>query len=144
MPPKNPEPQVNHPGKDHQWESVPGFKSMVCVVDGCTARRGPGRTKGQKNRSTIEAEMVAKERLEAAKAAGITPLEFMLSVMREEPEPKKPEEEPAEYMARIIHLREVRMDAAKAAAPYCHPKLANIEVSGNVAISHEDALDDLE
>lgn len=66
-----------------------------------------GRQKGTPNRAT------------AAKAAaiaesGLTPLDYMLQVLRD---PKQ------DY--------DVRLDAAKGAAPYVHPKLANIELSGN-------------
>jgi hypothetical protein len=65
-----------------------------------------GRKKGTPNRAT------------AAKAAqiaetGITPLEFMLQKMRDENE-----------------MPAIRADMAKAAAPYVHPKLANIEHTG--------------
>jgi hypothetical protein len=65
-----------------------------------------GRRKGTPNKAT------------AAKAAeiaesGVTPLDFMLTVMRDA---KK------EF--------DVRLDAAKSAAPYVHPKLAAIEHTG--------------
>lgn len=51
-----------------------------------------------------------------AKAAegGITPLAYLLGLLRDGELP-----------------REIRMDAAKAAAPYVHAKLANIEASVN-------------
>jgi hypothetical protein len=42
---------------------------------------------------------------------GITPLGYMVSVMADETQPQ-----------------EVRMDAAKAAAPYCHARLASVTV----------------
>lgn len=65
-----------------------------------------GRRKGTPNKAT------------AAKAAevadsGLTPLDFMLSVLRD------PENE-----------KSIRLAAAKDAAPYVHPKLANIELTG--------------
>jgi hypothetical protein len=54
---------------------------------------------------------------EAARAAaaegGIMPLDFMLSVLRDE-----------------RNTTEDRMDAAKAAAPYVHAKLASVEHKG--------------
>lgn len=38
-----------------------------------------------------------------------------------------------------------RMDAAKAVAPYVHPRLSSIQHGGSIGfISHEDALDELE
>ena len=70
-------------------------------------REGAGRPAGAPNVKT--AETVA-----AIEASGLTPLDYMLSVLRDE------NRETAE-----------RMDAAKAAAPYVHPKLANVEHKGD-------------
>ena len=69
-------------------------------------RKTGGRMKGTPNKAT------------AAKAAaiaetGLTPLDYMLQVMRD------PLAEPAR-----------RLDAAKAAAPFVHPRLNSIEHSG--------------
>lgn len=65
-----------------------------------------GRKKGTPNRATAEkAKKIAE--------SGLTPLDFMLQVMRD------PSQEDA-----------VRLDAAKAAAPYVHPKLATIQHTG--------------
>lgn len=69
-------------------------------------RRGSGRKPG------AATKMNQKARAEAAKG-GITPLEYMLRVLRNEKE-----------------LPTVRMDAAKAAAPYLHAKLASVEHKG--------------
>lgn len=80
------------------------------------ARPGAGRKKGVPNKRTIKTE-------EIAKAAGITPLEYLLNVMKDD------EETP-----------DRRIDAAKAAAPYVHPKLSAVALSGNLSVSHEDAL----
>lgn len=68
-------------------------------------RRG-GRKKGTKNKKN--AETVAK-----IEASGLTPLEFMLDVLRDG----------AAETA-------VRFEAAKAAAPYVHPRLAAVEHTG--------------
>lgn len=65
-----------------------------------------GRKKGTPNRAT------AAKAAELA-ASGVLPLDFMLGVMRD----------PAKDF-------EVRLDAAKSAAPYVHPKLAAIEHTG--------------
>ncbi len=62
---------------------------------------------------------------EAGPAAegGLTPLDYMLTMLRDESlEPK------------------ARFEIAKAAAPYVHAKLATVEHSGGIALSHEDAL----
>jgi len=53
----------------------------------------------------------ATERLAAIEASGSTPLDYMLQVMRDA------SVEPAK-----------RLDAAKAAAPYVHPRLASVAV----------------
>lgn len=65
-----------------------------------------GRQKGSRNKRT-EAQAVAIE------TSGLTPLDYMLTVLRD---PKAEDD--------------LRMEAARSAAPYVHPKLANIEVSG--------------
>lgn len=79
-----------------------------------------GRPKGAQTKRTVE---IAK----AAAAEGLTPIEYMLSVMRDET---------AEQSARL--------EAAKASAPYIHPRLSAVELSGSVGVRHEDALKELE
>lgn len=69
-------------------------------------RPGAGRKPGVPNK-------VTQETREAIKASGLTPLDFMLSVMRDDDED----------MPR-------RLAAANMAAPYVHPKLASVEVTG--------------
>lgn len=80
-----------------------------------------GRKKGTPNKAT------AAKAAEIA-ASGLTPLEYMLAVMRdEEADPKR------------------RDEMAKAAAPYVHPKLATLEHTGpgggalQVVLSSADA-----
>lgn len=70
-------------------------------------RAGAGRKKGALTKRTQE---VAAQAL----ADGLTPLDYMLQVMRD----------PAEDRA-------VRLDAAKAAAPYVHPRLSSVDHKGN-------------
>lgn len=72
------------------------------------ARPGAGRAKGGANKITEEA-------IKKAKAGGIMPLDFMLDVMRDA--------EAAD---------DVRMDAAKASAPYVHAKLSSIAIGGDI------------
>lgn len=69
-------------------------------------RAGAGRKPGSVGK--IDAEARRK-----AHAGGLTPLEYLLSIMRDENEDKH-----------------ARRDAAKAAAPYCHARLASTELSG--------------
>lgn len=80
-------------------------------------RQGAGRKKGIPNKRT--------QALQAAvEASGVTPLDFMLGIMRgEAPEGAQAAEQ--------IAFASLRFEAAKAAAPYVHPKLANIEHKGD-------------
>jgi len=84
-------------------------------------RDGAGRKKGALSTRTQEIAV-------AATASGITPLEFLLNTMRDETK---------DYAQRL--------KAATDAAPYVHPRLAAVEVSGNDEkplkheISHTDA-----
>lgn len=80
------------------------------------SRKGAGRKKGTANLKTRE---IANK----AAAAGITPLEYMLDVMRAEPPDGL---EPREMLAAVT----LRFEAAKAAAPYIHPRLQAIEHTG--------------
>jgi hypothetical protein len=79
------------------------------------ARAGAGRKKGSATAKT-------REIADKAIAEGITPLEYMLEVMRR----------PSDHEDEKIQLaREaMRFEAAKAAAPYMHPRLAAVEHSG--------------
>lgn len=65
-----------------------------------------GRQKGTPNKASAATAA-------AVKASGLTPLDHMLAVLRDETMPD-----------------DVRFDAAKAAAPYVHPKLASIAHTG--------------
>jgi hypothetical protein len=73
------------------------------------ARPGAGRPKGVPNRAT------AKREAEIA-ASGLTPLDYMLSLLRDE-----------------TLDTETRFEAAKGAAPFVHPRLAAVEHSGEIA-----------
>ena len=78
-------------------------------------RAGAGRKKGSATRRT-------REIADAAATNGITPLEFLLAVMTA---PSDHED------AKVQVAREaMRFDAAKAAAPYVHPRLQAVEHSG--------------
>jgi hypothetical protein len=78
-------------------------------------RPGSGRKKGSATKRTREiADRAAEE--------GITPLEFMLNVMRAPSDHDDP---------KVVIAREsLRFEAAKAAAPYMHPRLAAVEHTG--------------
>lgn len=81
-------------------------------------RSGAGRKHGSTNKIDQEARRKAVE-------GGITPLDYMLSVLRDE---NRPDDE--------------RMDAAKAAAPYLHAKLAAIEHTGGVTLRKASEIKD--
>lgn len=69
-------------------------------------RPNAGRPKGARNVKTVE-------QVAAVIATGMTPLEYLTSVYQDAD---------ADEAKRI--------DAAKAAAPYIHPKLTSVELSG--------------
>lgn len=83
-------------------------------------REGSGRKPGSPNKRSA---LIAQE----AAAEGITPLTYMLIVLRNENEDG-----------------ERRMWAAEKAAPYIHPRLAAIEHSGDMTLTHEEALKELD
>ncbi len=62
-----------------------------------------------------------------AKASAKSPLDYLLSIMQDEDQPQS-----------------ARVEAAKAAAPYLHPRLAQVAHGGAVQLTHEQALDELE
>lgn len=76
-------------------------------------RPGAGRPKGAATKRT-------REVADKAAAEGLTPLEYMLAVLRDEAADP-----------------DARMDAAKAAAPYVHPKLSSVDANhkGDVGVS---------
>ena len=73
-------------------------------------RPGAGRKKGQVSKEAAARKVIQVQAAEG----GITPLEYMLSILRNES---------LEQSARFA--------AAKEAAPYCHNRLAAVEHSGN-------------
>ena len=69
-------------------------------------REGAGRPKGAINKKSAE-------QIKAVEETGITPLDYLLDVMQD-----------------VSREERVRIDAAKAAAPYVHAKLTSTEISG--------------
>ena len=83
-------------------------------------REGAGRPKGSASRKTREvADKAANE--------GLTPLEYMLKVLRD----KESSDDDKRW-------------AAERAAPYIHPRLTAVDHSGDMTVRHEDRLKDLE
>lgn len=83
------------------------------------AMPGAGRPKGVPNKRTLEFQKKVED-------SGLTPVEFLLQIMRDEDE-----ELP------------VRMSAAEKVAPYVHAKLSSVTMTANIR-THEDMLDELE
>jgi hypothetical protein len=81
-------------------------------------REGAGRKAGS-------SDLFKKEAAAAVAASGVTPLEYMLGIMRDgSADPDK------------------RFEAAKASAPYCHPKLSNVTMDAKV--QHELSREEIE
>ena len=96
------------------------------------ARPGAGRKKGPA-KATLNRRSIAEKSLES----GLTPLEYMMTVLRSEfpPELKERIESEAlsvDLITAISAWHAQRFEAAKAAAPYVHPRLAAIEHSGGI------------
>ena len=70
------------------------------------APKSGGRSPGTPNRKTAETQKAVEE-------SGLTPLQYMLSVMRNDNEEGQR-----------------RLAAAQAAAPYVHAKLSSVELTG--------------
>ena len=84
---------------------------------GLALNRRPGRPPGSRNK-------ISKAQIQAALENGdLMPLDYMLALMRDEDLPMP-----------------IRFEAAKAAAPFCHSKLASIQHTGALTFSHEEAL----
>lgn len=71
-------------------------------------RPGAGRKPGSLDK-------FKEETAAAVAASGITPLEYMLSILRD-----------------TSQDQEHRIDAAKSAAPYCHPRLNSVTMDARV------------
>lgn len=72
-------------------------------------REGAGRKPGSNDK-------FKRAQAEAIAASGLTPLEYMLAVLRD-----------------AGAEQAMRFEAAKAAAPYCHPRLSSVTMDANVA-----------
>lgn len=82
------------------------------------ARKGAGRKPG----ASTKLNQAAREK---ALAAGISPLDYMLQLLRNEDLP-----------------RPDRFEAAKAAAPYVHARLAAVEHSGKIDVRNASEVTD--
>ena len=85
------------------------------------ARPGAGRKK-----NSGRAARAAEHAIRVVAKSKKSPLEYLLHVMTHSPDENR------------------RFEAAKAAAPYVHPRLQAIEHSGEIVSKHEQMLDELE
>lgn len=88
---------------------------------------GPGGARPGAGRKPNSVNRLSREAVEKAKEGGLMPLDYLLDIMRDE-----------------ANERDLRMDAAKAAAPYVHPKLSAIEANVTAQVSLGDMLDALD
>jgi hypothetical protein len=88
------------------------------MTDSITKPRHPGgRKKGGRNKVNKETLKIAK-RVEMRKKGNVMPLEYMLTRMNDESAP-----------------RAERNYMAVSAAPYCHTKQTNLNISSNASLS---------
>lgn len=78
-------------------------------------REGAGRPKGSLNKANAKREADVK-------ASGLTPLDYMLGILRDDTADAAQ-----------------RFEAAKAAAPYVHPRLSATELKGDLTINDVSA-----
>ena len=83
-------------------------------------RPGAGRQQGSKNKTTLARENAIAE-------SGLTPLAYLLTIVRDTNQDQA-----------------ARVDAAKSAAPYVHPRLAAIEHSGDIGNKPAEKLSNAE
>lgn len=89
-----------------------------------TGRKTGGRSKGTPNRATLAKKLAATETIEKAKKGGVLPLDVMFARMLGQTIKGKP-------------VTDEQFQAAVAAAPYIHPRLASTEAK----VNHSGAID---
>lgn len=89
-------------------------------------RGGPRSGAGRKKGSVTKHRKIAAEATMRAIGSEMTPLEFLLTVMRTDEDKSR------------------QLDAAKAAAPYVHARLSSVEMNATVDVAQEDRLSVLE
>lgn len=92
------------------------------------AGHGQGRKAGSKNKATLVKEQFRKDAIAVCVEMGVSPLEIMMTVAR--------------GGANGDAITERQFEAAKAAAPYIHPKLQSVNLSGSVKRDAEELSDD--
>ena len=85
------------------------------------------RAKRRQNASNATEEPETQTADPSVSEVAMSPLDYLLLILRDEGQPQS-----------------ARVEAAKAAAPYLHPRLAQVAHGGAVQLTHEQALDELE
>lgn len=101
----------------------------------------PGRPKGCKNRTDIGKAYMA----ESHASDELKPLEFFMRMANGKPFKVRkinPADGKAIEVEYLPTFEDMKWGAAMA-APYMHPKLANIQHTGDVTVTHESFLDQL-
>lgn len=88
---------------------------------------GRGGRRANAGRKAGSATKRTREIADKAAASGMTPLEFMLGIMLDAPPESLESKE-------LLAWSAMQFEAAKAAAPYVHPRLAAVEHSGGVTV----------
>lgn len=98
--------------------------------------------KNKGGRPLGSASRMAKEARERAQATGQLPHEIMLDIARGNPQHEKHvNPETGEIVVRVVSVPiDMRLDAAKAAAPYYAPKISTVEVIAGVTNDDLDSL----
>lgn len=131
--------------KTEKLASVDGKKRSKYSAKRLAGLKKGGRPKGVKNRSTLLREQALANTAAIIASTPVAPLELMLKMMNEAASeyealralPAPADEKTADLYRRAMGAARNRaMDAAVAAAPYCHAKLQSVDktVSKGVVI----------
>jgi len=117
---------VKKKAKKKAKKKIENNQSAGKRVNNGGARKNAGRKEG----STTKKTRAIADKL--AESDEITPLEYMLGVLRETPEKLKAkfdkgEIDSAQYVVELEAMQKRKDNAAEKAAPYIHPRLSSIE-----------------
>jgi len=90
------------------------------MTEPVTAEKSTGDQKPRRGRKAGVPNKASIARQAAIAASGLTPLDYMLKQMRNAKLPP-----------------DMRLDAARSAAPYVHPKLAQTQITGEMTVKAE-------
>lgn len=102
-------------------KTTSNVKKRVTVKRKAAPKKKRAKTGGRKSGDVHDAKKFSLLEY-ARKNGGTSPVEFLLDIVNERVE---------KIEGHVITYRD-RVDAAKAAAPYCHPKLRSTEIKGEI------------